>query len=126
MNVFKCMIVVMLAVLFAGCKMPDINVSDKAILIDGYSAVNLIDTGYNPVSGTFTPKITSIISSGCYNSVPLDNDSKDYLHYNARTSSSIWNASVKNSQQMLIFSTSDKELMKKVVDSLSQNINSEK
>jgi hypothetical protein len=112
----------MLAVVMVGCSIPKINTTGKAVLIDGYSAVNLIDSGYNPATGTITPSITSIISSGMYSGVPVGNGCKDYLHYSSKASSSIWNASASTYQSVLIFSSGDKALMQKVLESLKEKI----
>lgn len=115
------------ACLFAltGCKASNVNVSQKAVTLKGYSAINLIDTSYNPVTGTFTPKITSIVSSGMYNSVPLGTSFKDYLFYSNESSCSVFNASAKTTTEVLIFSTSEKTLMKKIVDTLAKNLEAE-
>ena len=91
--------------------MPKINTTGKAVLIDGYNAISLIDTGYNPVTGTVTPSMTHVISSGTYSGVPVNKTAKDYFHYSSKNDSSIWNAESKNSQQLIIFSTSSKELL---------------
>jgi hypothetical protein len=97
------------------------NVKDKGITLRGYSAVNLIRTGYDPVTNTFTPSITSIISSGLYNSVPTDEKSKDYLYYSYESSASVFNASAVTTTETLIFTSSDKELMLKIVEKINES-----
>lgn len=111
-----------LLILLTGCKATLPNVENKAVTLKGYSAVNLIRTGYDPTTQTFTPSITSIITSGLYHSVPVDTASKDYLHYSSESSASVFNASAKTSTETLIFTTSDKALMKIVVKALAENI----
>lgn len=105
-----------------GCTAP--NLSEKSVLIEGYSAVNLIDTGFNPVTGTVTPSITSIISNGIYCGVPAGIQSKDFLYYSDKASSSVWNAKAQTSQTMLVFSTTDQEKMKAILESLKKAIDS--
>lgn len=111
-----------LLLVLAGCKAPNFQLENKAVTISGYSSVNLLRTGYDPATQTVTPSMTSIISSGMYNSVPTGTGCKDYLFYNAETNTSIWNSNSKDSQQSLIFATSDKEMMKQVISALTENI----
>ena len=107
-----------------GCSaLPKINTTGKAVLIDGYNAISLIDSGYNPITGTMTPSMTHVISSGTYSGVPINKSAKDYFYYTHKTDSSVWNAECKNVQQLLIFSTSDKELMQKALETLAAKVN---
>ena len=115
-----------MGVLLTGCNgLPKINTTGKAVLIDGYNAISLIDTGYNPITGTMTPSMTHVISSGTYSGVPVNKSAKDYFYYSQKTDSSIWNAECKNAQQVVIFSTSDKELMSKALEALATSLVSE-
>ncbi|QSH40795.1 hypothetical protein P0136_11405 [Lentisphaerota bacterium ZTH] len=108
--------------LMTGCSTPQVDTSGKAVLINGYSAVNLIDSGLNPVTGTVTPSVTCIISSGMYSGIPVSAQAKDYLHYSATSSSSVWNTRSISTMQTLIFASSDRKLMRQAVSALHHHI----
>jgi hypothetical protein len=127
MRIYLLTILLLASVLAVACltgcgSMPKINTTGKAVLVDGYNAISLIDTGYNPVTGTVTPSMTHVISSGTYSGVPVNKSAKDYFYYSSKSDSSVWNAECKNAQQLMIFSTSDKELMSKAILAMASSL----
>jgi hypothetical protein len=121
-SMFQVGLLAVSVMLFAqGCKSPDLK--DKAVMLDGTSSINIINTSYDPATGQVSPAIDSIINSGTWSSVPIVGDNiKDYLHYSLKSSGSIWNAKCVTTQQMLIFSTGNKELMASVLATLQKAV----
>ena len=116
------MAAIMCLMLLAGCKTPNIQLEDKAVTVKGYSAINLLRTGYDPATQTITPSYTSIISSGIYSSVPTASGHKDFVHYSRETNTSIFNSQSKDTQEILVFASSDPVIIKTVVDALAERL----
>lgn len=112
-----------LAILFCltGCFSGKIDTKDKAVLLKGNSYIFNVDTGYNPITKTFTPKLLSIISTGKYMSFPVDENSDiDYLYVEDDETYSIWNSKSVTKNFTFIFISKDKSLMSEILDVLKE------
>ena len=98
------------------------NLKEKGVCVNGMVSVQNLDTGYNPVTKTFTPKLLLILARGFWSSVPLSKEAKDYIYFRIEELSSIWNSASVDKTYTFIFATQDKELMKIVLDKLSTSI----
>lgn len=109
-NLLTIAIIVILSGFLSGCKAPDL--SGKAVTIKGYNAINKVAI-YDPMTGSYSPEILSIICNGMYSSVPvMGKDScKFYSFFSEEHSSSVFNASATTYTCMSIFVTTDKALM---------------
>lgn len=103
--------------LAAGCSTDKLveSVSQKSVSLRGYGAVNLIDTGYNPATGTTTPSLNSIVGSTHYKSTivarPEGTETPDYIDYAREESASFWNSKAKSTTTSFTITASGKEAM---------------
>ena len=116
------LILISLAILLCltGCLSKKIDTKDKAVLLKGNSYIFNVDTGYNPLTKTFTPKLLSIISTGKYISVPIDDSDIDYLYVEDDETYSIWNSKSVTTNFTFIFISKDKSLMSEILDVLKE------
>ena len=110
--------------MLSGCSSLLKSTTDKNVSLKGYGAVNIIDTGANPTTGTFTPAVTSIVGSVHHKSTIVgrsaDQTTPDYNDYTREESGSIWNSKVKTVTTSFTMSASSPEAAEKYLKKLQE------
>ncbi len=119
--------ILVFALLCGGCGSLVKSVSGKSVSLKGYGSVNLIDTGYDPTTGTVTPSVKNIVGSVHHKStiVAIDEGKRtpDYLDYTREESSSVWNSNAKTVTTSFTVSGSSPESMKSTLETLKLHLN---
>lgn len=102
--------------LIAGCSTANEAVkaaSAKNVSAQGFVSVQDVDTGYDPITGSVTPKLLLVTGNLRYRSnivaIPEGSAVPDAAEYSREESSSIWNASAKTTTVNWSFTASTPE-----------------
>ena len=113
------------AVLLPGCTTANKAVeaaAAKNLNASGFVSIQDIETGYDPVTGSVTPKILLVTGKLHYRSnivaVPEGSKVPDAVEYSREESSSIWNASAKTTTVSWSFTASNPETARNTMQAI--------